>query len=130
MDAVGGSYDILLGLDMQRKHQACIDLKNNCLRIGNTSVPFLAEKDIPKRMLGAGRELRSSSGSSSPVSGPSSRAGSVASAPSSSGSSAGSAVSRLEQMGFGREESVEALRACNNDPDQAAAILLSKKYGL
>lgn len=44
MESVGGDYDMLLGLDMLRKHQASIDLRENCLRIGGAVVPFLQEK--------------------------------------------------------------------------------------
>jgi len=39
--------EFLLGLDMLRKHQCCIDLKDNVLRIGEERAPFLAEKDLP-----------------------------------------------------------------------------------
>ncbi|XP_044752491.1 protein DDI1 homolog 2 isoform X2 [Coccinella septempunctata] len=42
--------DMLLGLDMLKRHQCCIDLRKNVLRIGTTGTetPFLSERELPE----------------------------------------------------------------------------------
>jgi DNA damage-inducible protein 1 len=49
----GGDVDFLFGLDMLRRHQCCIDLKHNVLRVEGASgieeCPFLSEDQIPKK---------------------------------------------------------------------------------
>ncbi|CDW52274.1 DDI1 homolog 2 [Trichuris trichiura] len=39
--------DILFGLDMLKRHQCVIDLKENCLIVGEARTPFLAEHEMP-----------------------------------------------------------------------------------
>ncbi|KAK4688111.1 DNA damage-inducible protein 1, partial [Tremellales sp. Uapishka_1] len=44
----GTSVQLLFGLDMLKRHQACIDLSTNTLRINGEEIPFLAEHEIAK----------------------------------------------------------------------------------
>ena len=46
----GKDVDLLLGLDMLKRHQMCIDLKKNCLRIESDEIHFLPESELPKMM--------------------------------------------------------------------------------
>lgn len=41
--------DVIVGLDMLMKHECIIDLARHVLKIGDIVVPFLPEKDLPKR---------------------------------------------------------------------------------
>ena len=43
----GRDVDLLLGLDMLKAHQACIDLERNVLRIQSREVRFLPEHELP-----------------------------------------------------------------------------------
>lgn len=46
----GQMMDLLIGLDLLRRHHCCIDLQHNCLRFGQTSATahFLPESEIRK----------------------------------------------------------------------------------
>jgi len=113
------NMQFLLGLDMLRKHRCCIDLATNTLRIGDgqESVPFLAEKDIPKNLL----EQKI----------PQSLTNSTGSLRNSLRGDEGSpfpdeAIQNLMSLGdFTREQVVSALQDCAGNQDQAASQLLS-----
>jgi DNA damage-inducible protein 1 len=141
----GKDVDLLLGLDMLKRHQACIDLSKDKLVIQGVEVSFLGEADIPKNM----EEERAEEptvegpggtrigGRSGVVSGPSN-----ASTPTSAASTPTPAaaprqpvaqpqqptfppedVDQLVALGFSRDEAVNALAACNGNLDYAAGLL-------
>jgi len=62
----GRDVDLLLGLDMLKAHQACIDLEKNVLRIQTREVSFLSEHELPDqaRIMDSGVE-----GTTSPIPG-------------------------------------------------------------
>ncbi|KAG5488132.1 hypothetical protein LSCM1_08199 [Leishmania martiniquensis] len=41
------AMSLIIGLDQLRRHQMLIDLRRNCLTIGNVDVAFLPERDLP-----------------------------------------------------------------------------------
>ncbi|XP_028095676.1 protein DNA-DAMAGE INDUCIBLE 1-like [Camellia sinensis] len=119
--------DFLFGLDMLRKHQCIIDLKENVLRVGGgeVSVPFLQEKDIPTNFLDEVAKQASSSGAQA-TSGTreNSRTQTEGSAPNrSQGPEFEAKVTRLIELGFGREAVVQALKFFDGNEDQAAGYL-------
>ncbi|CAG5135594.1 unnamed protein product [Candidula unifasciata] len=133
--------DMLLGLDMLKRHQCVIDLKKNLLQIGTsgTVTPFLAETDLPDtaRLDQSAREeqeladvlSRSAQATKSKNTGKPSTSR-VASTPSSQGQYSEEVVARLMSNGFSRHVVVEELRRCKGNADQALASLLSKSFGL
>ncbi|KAK4746313.1 hypothetical protein SAY87_012625 [Trapa incisa] len=125
------NMEFLFGLDMLRKHQCIIDLKDNVLRVGGgeVSVPFLHEKDIPSRFLDDERHAKEASSSGAPAN---SSAGDKNRGSASSGASHGgnlqgaefeAKVAKLVELGFGREAVVQALKLFNGNEEQAAGFL-------
>ncbi|XP_007020374.2 PREDICTED: DNA damage-inducible protein 1 isoform X2 [Theobroma cacao] len=126
------NMEFLFGLDMLRKHQCIIDLKENVLRVGGgeVSVPFLQEKDIPSRFLD--EERYSKQASSSGAAATTEKNPSVQSGGQSSGGGRGDVtqrpdfeakVAKLVELGFARQMVIEALKLCDGNEEQAAGIL-------
>ncbi|WEW59554.1 DNA damage-inducible protein 1 [Emydomyces testavorans] len=150
----GKHIDLLLGLDMLKRHQASIDLKDNVLRIRDETVPFLHEADIPKHQdefenepLVVGRDGAVVGGRSGAVTHPAGNPGPAAqdasassssSAPQASASSSSGpavnpmptprwpadSISKITDLGFTREEAIQALDAAEGDLDGAIGYLI------
>ncbi|XP_064610626.1 protein DDI1 homolog 2-like isoform X2 [Liolophura sinensis] len=144
--------DMLLGLDMLKRHQCSIDLKRNKLVIGTTGTetPFLSEGDLPEhaRLNGASgttpsrsetekedQQLAQALAKSAQEAaqfgaGPSGAVLGSSSTPSGASSSASpfpeAVISRLMASGFSREQVIEELRAQNGNPEAALGVLLAK----
>lgn len=130
------NMEFLFGLDMLRKHQCMIDLKDNVLRVGGgeVSVPFLQEKDIPAHI--RNEEKLSKLGSLSQATGESSRTregtpnalqqtpppGAPAANPPQGGDFEAK-VTKLVELGFDRASVTQALKLFNGNEEQAAAFL-------
>ena len=149
----GRDVDLLLGLDMLKAHQACIDLQKGVLRIQGREVSFLPEHELPEkaRILEAGvdadgslpspQPISISSGSSSSLRGGSSAlpnpgSGSrfpggghtlgVASAGGPAGTGgryAESSIQALLSLGASREQAIQLLTASGGNVDVAASML-------
>lgn len=149
----GKDVDLLLGLDMLKKHQACIDLQKGKLIIQGDEVEFLGEAEIPKyddvykdepTIEGpAGTRTGAISGTvtqGTPSAGasPAIGTGPSASASSSSGprgtrqpqSMTGPAsfpkedIEQLTNMGFTKQEAIHALEMAGGNVEMAAGLLL------
>lgn len=148
----GKSVDLLLGLDMLKRYQACINLEKGCLVIQNEEIPFLGEADIPKDFEEhateeptipgpAGTQIGQQSGAVHPAEGqqgdqqPSQAqqatpaAAPAATAPAqpptleSTTTVSPEHVDTLVAMGADRERAIQALQATNDNVDMAAGIL-------
>ncbi|KAJ0748474.1 putative Ubiquitin-like domain, peptidase A2A, retrovirus, catalytic, UBA-like superfamily [Helianthus annuus] len=131
------NMEFLFGLDMLRKHQCTIDLKDNVLRVGGgeVAVPFLQEKDIPRHFLDEEKQLKEASSSGTRGSSGSAAERSNTMTPS-GGQSSGSAhgglthgpefeakIGKLVELGFSRDAVIQALKFFDGNEEQAAGYL-------
>ncbi|WVZ77475.1 hypothetical protein U9M48_025334 [Paspalum notatum var. saurae] len=131
------NMEFLFGLDMLRKHQCMIDLKDNVLRVGGgeVSVPFLQEKDIPAHIRDE-EKLSKLASSLGQATGESSKAregtpdvpqrttpsGAPVANPAQGGDFEAK-VTKLVELGFDRASVTQALKLFNGNEEQAAAFL-------
>ena len=136
--------DLLLGLDMLKRHQACIDLQKGVLRINEAEVSFLGEADLPKAEEQAledepmvpgpgGMEIGAISGAVKPSEEVAKQKAKEATpAPQAPPSGASSsrpafsedAIARLMDLGFSRDQAIHGLEMAGGNVDIAAGILM------
>ncbi|SJM87297.1 probable DNA damage-inducible protein 1 [Zygosaccharomyces bailii] len=117
--------DLLLGLDMLKRHQACVDLQKDVLKIAGVETKFLGESEIPKVFApqapsNSGDNLLSSVPAGAPLK------PSVAAPPRSSATNSAISEPKIKQLtdlGFSRHEAVKALEQTNGNAELAAALL-------
>ena len=138
--------DMLLGLDMLKRHQCSIDLKNNVLVIGSTgnTTPFLAEADLPEcaRLSNRKEDIDkvlsdSAKEHEDKMVAEAMKQSQAASQPAASAASAATDdkfseddVKTLMSYGFPRELCIEELRAKNGNVRDATAALFAKSLKL
>ncbi|MCJ1478211.1 DNA damage-inducible protein 1 [Lambiella insularis] len=143
----GKDVDLLLGLDMLKRHQASIDLRKGALVIMDEEIPFLGEADIPKsQALFSGEPTVEGPGGmqvggrSGAIMAPSTEeitssdvknvqgqglvvGGSSGQASQSTRAYPAADVTQLMNLGFSREEVLQALQAAGGNVEVAAGIL-------
>uniref|UniRef100_A0A1A9WGK2 UBA domain-containing protein n=1 Tax=Glossina brevipalpis TaxID=37001 RepID=A0A1A9WGK2_9MUSC len=131
--------DVLLGLDMLKRHQCNIDLQRDVLRIGTTGTetPFLPENELPdcaRLSTGSEEELKALEISAREAeaqalqkaieqTNPTHKAGNTIS---NQDNFSESDVSDLVRMGYKRDDVITELRRHNGNKNQATAALLAK----
>ncbi|ORX78765.1 hypothetical protein BCR32DRAFT_43073 [Anaeromyces robustus] len=113
---------------MLKRHQVIIDLGEGVLKIGNESVPFLAEHEIPKRTVNK-EELKNelNKGKEAESSKPAAPTGNTIDLTNSGGSSSETfpeeTIQEIMSLGFSRIEVIQALKLANGDKNLAASFL-------
>ena len=136
----GKSVELLIGLDMLKRHQASIDLARDRLIIQGVEIPFLGEADIPKEAEEALEEEPTVSGPGGMTIGQRSGAmlgpsGSSEAGPSNPGPSTAAPpapaqptfpeehIQQLMALGATRERAIQALRQTDGNVEYAAASI-------
>lgn len=122
--------DMLLGLDLLKRHQCIIDLERNCLVIksANIETKFLPESELPYfARLNQSEQIdepelktiESTNGNNKATTSSTSKLPTNISE---------SAVNNLCKLGFDRKDVIEALSSTNGDENGAKVILIAKSF--
>lgn len=125
--------ELLLGLDMLKRHQALIDLGKDSLNIAGVETRFLGESEIPKTFTAQAPEAhqqKAEQSSGQPLGAVPGGLPSTGTAPRPSAAKANrpqphseSNIKQLTDLGFSRTEAINALDQTNGDAELAASLL-------
>jgi DNA damage-inducible protein 1 len=128
----GKGSELLFGLDMLKKHRACIDLRKNALTFDDCDIPFLAEHELPEKQ----RRIEVHGSEEDEVPSPDTKVTIPAAAESAGASSTQKSsttntqskhsekdIKLLTDMGVSRQEAIQALEMAEGNPDLAASLL-------
>lgn len=132
--------ELLIGLDMLKRFQACIDLAKNVLRIGEFETPFLPENELPPHARMDAEPPTSPKTASAPIqAGGSSQSkpatasqnqksattGATSSAPAQQPAFSQAHIDNLMALGASREQALAALKAAGGNVELAAGMLFT-----
>ncbi|KAL7335784.1 DNA damage-inducible protein 1 [Mucor circinelloides] len=144
----GKGSELLFGLDMLKKHRACIDLRKNALTFDSCDIPFLAEHELPEKQRRmeihgsdedetaiegrtvvpqlstpppASTTLPTATGSASTAAAATTL--NATSTPSSTPTYPEKDIKLLTDMGVSRQEALNALEMAGGNPEVAASLL-------
>ncbi|KAG7385665.1 cyanamide hydratase [Phytophthora pseudosyringae] len=126
------SVDFLFGLDMLKRHQCCIDLGKNVLRLHEGErfheVSFLPEHEIPssENRADSAQPPATLGGIPVPASTPGSTPTSASAIPTpapTGGQVDQEKIAQLVGLGFPEQQAVQALQTCNGNVEMAAGLL-------
>ena len=128
----GKDVDLLLGLDMLKRHQMDISLRENCLKIQDEKIPFLPESEIPRSFEEAmenepkidgpqGSKIGTTSGVVEKPSGSSTTAGTSSSLPNRPAGESSTSTPRINIRPLGSQQQAPSSTSTPNTQQPAAA---------
>jgi len=125
--------DMLLGLDMLRRHQCVLDLHKNALRFGNiVETNFLPESELPTHAKLSGNTPDIEDNDFNP---PANNHHQQRSGPSTTATSTPApfpedSIRHITKSGFTRDQAIEELRLTNGDATKALVSLMAKSLAM
>jgi len=125
--------DMLLGLDMLRRHQCVLDLHKNVLRIANSvETSFLPESELPThaRLSGNANDVDEGDFERLVDDAPPNRTSQSTASTAASSAFSEESIKHITKSGFSREQAVEELKLTNGDATKALVSLMAKSLSV